>query len=272
MLSVRTGLCALRVLVLARSGLAAPAPAAGEDESDVQYLPSLAKRDDVSAPLFADEGPTYKDVLLQRSAIIAEGDTSGTWFDAPLAAYAVSRKSEVKDHFAIGDHQILSEVEVNFEAVTGRKTYNVLRADTGAKNQDVWWAGALRTAAAKMGDIGVDGLSGDGTINEGKPDQALRLLTGKDATITKDPSVADQLKYAERFAESPVVFGFAKNEKDDDVFEWRAVIGYKKEEEEDDKPAIVEFYQISSDRTPDLVLGEGGVLVREIAHLEDILD
>ncbi|OCF45674.1 hypothetical protein I317_00577 [Kwoniella heveanensis CBS 569] len=262
MLTIKTGLYALGALALAQDGLAAPAY--GDGEGDVQYLPSRMKRDQSSAPLFSDKGPIFEDA--------AEGETSGTWFDSAVAAYAVGLKAEVKNHFALGDHKTtdkLSEVEVNFETINGRKTHKVTRGDTGAKDEDVWWAGAIRTAAANITDIGVDGLEGDCKIKEGQPDQALRLLTGRDATVTKEPSVDDQLKYAAEFAKSPVVFGFANNERDTTVAAWRAVVDYKKE---DGMVPIVSFYQIGANKTPDLVLGEEGVFVVAVAHLNDILD
>ncbi|WVQ95491.1 hypothetical protein IAU59_002588 [Kwoniella sp. CBS 9459] len=274
MLTVKAGLYALGLLALTSSSLAAPAPADGKGDGDIQYLPSRfnIKRDESSGPLFAEEGPTFGDVLLQRDLKQVEGATKGTWFDAPLAAYAVGRKDQVKNHFALGDHKStdsLSEIEVNFETVNGRKTQMVSRTDVGAKDQDIWWAGAIRNAAANIKDIGVDGLSGDGKLKEGTPDQALRLLTGRDAAITKELNVEDQLEYARQFAKSPVVFGFANSDDDQEVAEWRPVVGVT---EEEGKKPTVSFYQLSSGKTPDLILDDAGVNVRAIAHLEDVLD
>ncbi|OCF45673.1 hypothetical protein I317_00576 [Kwoniella heveanensis CBS 569] len=213
MFTLKFGLYALGALAAAQSGLAAPA-----EDASVQYLPS--KRDVIEeAPLYAEGGPKFTDV---RKVF----NFANQWFNAPLAACAATEayRSLIKDRLSVKDDgTAVGEVAVNFPwTPNGPQKIVVQHAQTPVNStNDPWWPSAIKWAATNRENLGIEGLNGDGGMTEGKPEDAYRLITNREAARVSNPTPDDLNKYI--FWASAAAIAIGMGDSAENITTWSAI-------------------------------------------------
>ncbi|WVQ95490.1 hypothetical protein IAU59_002587 [Kwoniella sp. CBS 9459] len=214
MFTLQFGIYALGALAAVQRGLAAPVA----EDGSVQYMPS--KRDVVvSAPLFAAGGPKFTDIHKVFNY-------ANQWFNAPLAACAVTEeyRGYIKDRFSIKDDGVaVAQTDVVFLwTPNGPKEPIVKHSETPVNSTtDPWWTNAIKYAATNLKDMGIQGLNGDGTMSEGNPEDAYRLITNREAQRIADPSKDVLNKFVSRANKVPVIIGMG--ESTDNITTWSAI-------------------------------------------------
>ncbi|WVF67927.1 hypothetical protein IAT40_002689 [Kwoniella sp. CBS 6097] len=215
MFTLKFAIYALGALASAQSGLAAPA-----EDSSVQYMPS--KRADVieEAPLYSEGGPKFTDVHKVLNY-------ANQWFNAPLAACAVSEeyRAIIKERISVKDEgKSIAEAEVNFPwTPNGARSITVKHATTPVNStNDPWWPSAIKWSATNLKNLGIKGLNGDGGMTEGVPEDAYRLITNKQATRIANPNKDVLSKFIFRVKHVPVIVGFGDGDSAE-IKTWSAI-------------------------------------------------
>ncbi|OCF72812.1 hypothetical protein I204_06041 [Kwoniella mangroviensis CBS 8886] len=160
----------------------------------------------IAGPLWSIGGPVVTDVL--------QGPEGECWFQATLAALVKCHPAAITnivEDSGIGNGEegkVTDEANVKLlNNDNERKTFqvdhqtSVVGIADGLTN---WWPAAIKRGVMKMG--GYPGIK-ENTLEGGKPEFALRFLTGKEVDVIVEPTIDETWSWIKHSDSSPMVIG-----------------------------------------------------------------